>query len=37
MKNICLIGLNNAAPTELHGLCAQKYYYYFAPTELLLH
>ena len=35
MKDICLNGLNNTAPTELNKWCVQKCYYYFAPTELI--
>ncbi len=35
MKNICLNGLNNTAPTELNKSCVQKFYDDFAPTELI--
>lgn len=33
MKNICLNGLNNFAPTELNILCVPSFYDDFAPTE----
>lgn len=33
MKNICLNGLNNIAPTELNKSCVQNFYDDFAPTE----
>jgi hypothetical protein len=35
MKNICLNGLNNTAPSELKDLGAHKFYDDFAPTELI--
>ena len=35
MKDICLNGLNNTAPTELNKSCVQKSYDDFAPTELI--